>query len=74
VLLLLLLLMLLLSSTLVFKTADARHVPTVSLSSQQQRPNFIVIVTDDQGWDDIGLHNPDYVKTPNIDRSVQQRM
>lgn len=30
------------------------------------RPNIIVIVTDDQGWADIGYHN-DEVRTPNMD-------
>ncbi|KAF6264392.1 alkaline-phosphatase-like protein [Scenedesmus sp. NREL 46B-D3] len=36
-----------------------------------QKPNFIVIVTDDQGWDDIGRNNPKYVSTPNLDRFIQ---
>lgn len=36
-----------------------------------QKPNFIVILTDDQGWDDIGLHNPNYVNTPNLDRFIK---
>lgn len=31
------------------------------------RPNVIVIVTDDQGWADIGYHN-DEVRTPNMDK------
>jgi hypothetical protein len=26
-----------------------------------------------QGWDDIGLHNPEYVNTPNLDRYVPLR-
>lgn len=28
---------------------------------------------DDQGWDDIGLHNPRYVNTPNLDRWAAQQ-
>lgn len=32
----------------------------------QDRPNIIVIVTDDQGWADIGYHNPK-VYSPRID-------
>jgi arylsulfatase A len=28
-------------------------------------------LTDDQGWDDIGLHNPGYVNTPNLDRFIK---
>ena len=31
------------------------------------KPNILVIVTDDQGWGDLGIHgNPD-LKTPNLD-------
>jgi arylsulfatase A-like enzyme len=52
---------------------NARSLRPASADAQQQRPNFIVIVTDDQGWDDIGMHNPDYVKTPNIDRLVVEQ-
>ena len=31
------------------------------------RPNILLIVTDDQGWADIGYHN-DEVRTPHLDR------
>lgn len=45
-------------------------VPLPALQPGQQ-PNFIVVVTDDQGWDDIGRNNPRYVHTPNLDRFIQ---
>jgi arylsulfatase A-like enzyme len=32
------------------------------------RPNVLVILTDDQGWSDIGYNNPGKVHTPNLDR------
>lgn len=32
------------------------------------RPNILVIITDDQGWADIGYNNPENVHTPNLDR------
>jgi arylsulfatase A-like enzyme len=32
-----------------------------------ERPNIIFILSDDQGWADIGYQSPD-VKTPNLDR------
>jgi arylsulfatase A-like enzyme len=34
----------------------------------RERPNILVIVTDDQGWADIGYNNPTNVYTPNLDR------
>lgn len=35
------------------------------------KPNIVVIIADDLGWNDVGYHNP-LVKTPNIDRMSQQ--
>jgi arylsulfatase A-like enzyme len=32
-----------------------------------QRPNVVVLISDDQGWADVGYNNPN-VYTPNIDR------
>jgi hypothetical protein len=32
------------------------------------RPNFIVILTDDLGRDDVGINNPKYARTPNLNR------
>lgn len=33
-----------------------------------RRPNVLVIITDDQRWDAIGLAGNKYLKTPNMDR------
>lgn len=33
-----------------------------------ERPNFVVIYTDDQGYGDVGCYGAREVKTPNIDR------
>ena len=45
----------------------AAAAPAPALRCQQTaRPNVIVIITDDQGWGDIGYHNP-AVHSPNLD-------
>ncbi|MCF8452841.1 MAG: arylsulfatase [Pedobacter sp.] len=38
----------------------------------QKRPNILLIMTDDQGVGDIGLHNNDVLKTPNMDAIAKQ--
>jgi len=36
------------------------------------KTNFIQILTDDQGWGDLGSFGHQYIKTPNIDRLAQE--
>lgn len=40
--------------------ADRRRASSI-------KPNVITIITDDQGWGDIGYNNPGKVYTPNLD-------
>lgn len=35
---------------------------------EAQRPNVVLIMTDDQGWGDLSLHQNPYVQTPNLDK------
>lgn len=37
-------------------------------TSSASRPNIILILTDDQGWGDLGLHGNANLRTPNLDR------
>lgn len=37
-------------------------------SEKNQRPNFVVFIADDLGWDDIGPYGNRFVQTPHIDQ------
>src|SRR5688500_3445250 len=37
-----------------------------------RKPNVVLIITDDQGYGDLGSHGNDKVRTPNIDRLASQ--
>ena len=41
-------------------------------SFSQKRPNVLLIMTDDQGIGDVGIHNNDILKTPNMDAIASQ--
>ena len=41
---------------------------TASLISASQRPNLIVILTDDQGYQDVGFNGCTDIPTPNLDK------
>ena len=37
-----------------------------------EKPNIVLIFTDDWGWGDLGCHGHPYLKTPNIDRLAKE--
>ena len=37
-----------------------------------QRPNFVIIFTDDQGYGDLGCFGGDHVSTPRIDQMAKE--
>src|SRR5688572_12741890 len=45
-----------------------------SSAAEPQRPNFVVIFTDDQGYQDVGSFGSPRIKTPNLDRMARQGM
>ena len=44
----------------------------IPASAQKQRPNIIVMLSDDQGWGDLGFTGNSFVQTPNIDRIAKE--
>lgn len=49
-------------------------VTTVSVTNKSQgmRPNIVLVLTDDQGFGDIGFHGNYRIRTPNLDQFASQ--
>ena len=41
-------------------------------SNNKNKPNIILIVTDDQGWGDLGINGNFKIETPNIDKLASE--
>jgi arylsulfatase A-like enzyme len=42
--------------------------PSFALSARAERPNVVLLMTDDQGYPDLGCHGNTIIQTPNLDR------
>lgn len=51
---------------------DARAQAQTERKPPARRPNFIFILTDDQGWGDARFQGHPYVKTPALDRLARE--
>ena len=45
---------------------------TALAEESPSKPNIVVVMTDDQGWSDLGCHGHPILTTPNLDRMHQQ--
>jgi arylsulfatase A-like enzyme len=43
-------------------------------ATKSQLPNFVIIFTDDQGYQDVGCFGSPNIKTPNLDRMAREGM
>ena len=42
--------------------------------SSENKPNIILIMTDDQGWGQTGYYNHSILKTPNLDTALRKML
>ena len=42
-----------------------------SVKSSEDRPNIILVMSDDQGWGQVGYYNHPILKTPNLDKMAK---
>jgi arylsulfatase A-like enzyme len=54
------------SAAIAFFAAALAPLSASAAGEKPQKPNTVVIISDDQGWKDVGFHGSD-IKTPNID-------
>ena len=58
------------AATLLLGVSAVVHLLPEAHSSR--RPNVILILTDDQGYGDVGVHGNDVLRTPNLDRLARE--
>ena len=61
-------------SKIMRKKITGRYLPLFllaaagTLAAQTNKPNVLIILTDDQGYGDMGAHGHPFLKTPNMDK------
>src|SRR5690554_8166053 len=57
--------------SLLLTTFYALGTTVVSGVTQDDKPNIILIVADDQGWGDMGYYGHPIIQTPNLDEMAK---
>jgi len=57
---------------LLFATILLSFAEASSQGGEIERPNVLLIITDDQGYGDVGYHGNEILKTPNLDALARQ--
>ncbi|MDD7986578.1 sulfatase [Lentisphaera marina] len=57
---------------MIFRTLIISFSLILSLAAKVEQPNFIFIMTDDQGYGDLGCYGHPTIKTPNIDKMAEK--
>ena len=60
------------TSRLAFALSLSAVAPTISHSQEANRPNILLIMTDQQSWDAVGYAGNKTIKTPHLDRLASQ--
>ncbi len=47
--------------------SPAQSAARINPDAFSERPSFLILFTDDQGFGDLGLHGNEYLETPNMD-------
>ena len=45
-----------------------------AIQSEAPKPNFVIVMTDDQGYQDLGCYGSPDIKTPRIDQMAGEGM
>lgn len=65
-------LMLLITSGVMAQDSDTAN--KIALQQKEDRPNVIVVMTDDQGYGELSYHGNPILKTPNLDQLAGQSL